>query len=400
MREEKSKHKILIVDDEKSNLDILRRLFRRKYQVLSAESGEDALDILAEHEVALILSDQRMPGITGAVLLERAMQTHPDAIRMILSGFTDTEDLIESINSGQVYRYVVKPWDSNDLQQTVDRSIETYELTIENRRLLSELQILNASLEQKIQERTVELQTAYDDLKQTQAMLVQTEKMATIGTMAGGIAHEINSPLAAILSNSQRILRFPDDEQKHIQSATLIEKATKQCKAIVESLLKYARKSEVETEEIDINAVIIETLSLVEHHLELKNIQIVKELSEVPSIRHSFVELSQVLTNLIMNAQDAISANDAEVGKIIISTAVADDKISLSVADNGIGMTQETQMKLFDPFFTTKDVSKGTGLGLSIVAGIVERFGGQIEVNSELGKGTTFIIRFSNKGES
>ena len=81
MREEKSKHKILIVDDEKSNLDILRRLFRRKYQVLSAESGEDALDILAEHEVALILSDQRMPGITGATLLERAMQTHPDAIR-------------------------------------------------------------------------------------------------------------------------------------------------------------------------------------------------------------------------------------------------------------------------------------------------------------------------------
>ena len=192
----------------------------------------------------------------------------------------------------------------------------------------------------------MELQTAYDDLKQTQAMLVQTEKMATIGTMAGGIAHEINSPLAAILSNSQRILRFPDDAQKHIQSATLIEKATKQCKAIVESLLKYARKSEVETEEIDINAVIIETLSLVEHHLELKNIQIVKELSETPSIRHSFVELSQVLTNLIMNAQDAISANDAEVGKIIISTAIADGKISLSVSDNGIGMTQETQMTI------------------------------------------------------
>ena len=108
MREEKSKHKILIVDDEKSNLDILRRLFRRKYQVLSAESGEDALDILAEHEVALILSDQRMPGITGAALLERAMQTHPDAIRMILSGFTDTEDLIESIMGLAVSHQIIE----------------------------------------------------------------------------------------------------------------------------------------------------------------------------------------------------------------------------------------------------------------------------------------------------
>ena len=193
------KHRVLLVDDEKSNLDTLVRLFRRKYHTFAAQSGEDALKILKEQEIALVLTDQRMPGISGAKLLEHAMHSHPDAIRIILSGFTDTEDLIEAINSGQVYRYVVKPWNPHELQQTVDRAIEAYELTIENRRLLAELRELNASLERKVDERTAELaeshaqlQVAYDDLKQTQEMLIQSEKMATIGTLAGGIAHEIN----------------------------------------------------------------------------------------------------------------------------------------------------------------------------------------------------------------
>ncbi|MCK5120302.1 MAG: response regulator, partial [Candidatus Latescibacteria bacterium] len=133
------RHNILVVDDEPHNLESLRRTFRREYNVFAAAGGEEGLSIVQQQKIALIITDQRMPGMTGIELLERAMAVHPRAIRIILTAFTDVDALIGAINAGGVYRYITKPWDPEELKITVKRAIELYDLTMENQRLLEEL---------------------------------------------------------------------------------------------------------------------------------------------------------------------------------------------------------------------------------------------------------------------
>lgn len=140
-------YKIMIVDDEPANLRLLERLFRNDFNVLTAESGADALGLLEQHDVALILTDQRMPGMSGIELLKRTTSIRPHMVRIILTGYTDVESLVEAINSGQVYRYVTKPWNNDDLRLTVKRALAHYEtnkarheLEMRNHRLLTRLQ--------------------------------------------------------------------------------------------------------------------------------------------------------------------------------------------------------------------------------------------------------------------
>jgi len=122
-------YKILVVDDEPNNLRVLERLFRYDYEVISAESGEEALSLLSEHDVALVITDQRMPNMTGVELLKRTADLRPQMVRIILTGYTDVETLVEAINSGLVYKYVTKPWDNEELRLTVSRALEHYETT-------------------------------------------------------------------------------------------------------------------------------------------------------------------------------------------------------------------------------------------------------------------------------
>src|SRR5687768_5707298 len=145
-------YKIMMVDDEPANLRLLERLFRKDYEVITAESGEEALRLLSQHDVALLITDQRMPGMTGIELLQHAAAMRPHLVRIILTGYTDMEALVEAINCGQVYRYVTKPWNNEDLRLTAARALEhyeanrgQYELTLANRRLSERLQLMTRS---------------------------------------------------------------------------------------------------------------------------------------------------------------------------------------------------------------------------------------------------------------
>jgi response regulator RpfG family c-di-GMP phosphodiesterase len=142
------KHKILVVDDESPNLRLLKRVLGEDYDVLSASSGAEAVDMLREHAVSLIISDQRMPGMTGVQLLEKSLEIRPTAMKILLTGYTDVQALIDAINEGKVYRYVSKPWDADDLRLTVKRALETFELTENNEKLLADLQAALAQLEE------------------------------------------------------------------------------------------------------------------------------------------------------------------------------------------------------------------------------------------------------------
>lgn len=162
------KHNILVVDDERPNLESLRRTFRREYSVFAADNGEEALSIVQQQDIALIITDQRMPGMTGIELLERTMGVYPHAIRIILTAFMDVEALIGAINAGRVYRYITKPWDPEELKITVRRALELYDLTMENERLMEELKekimALDAHQEGAASERVVHVRAQVESI--------------------------------------------------------------------------------------------------------------------------------------------------------------------------------------------------------------------------------------------
>lgn len=160
-KEKQSKKKtILYVDDEESNLRIFRMAFKRQYNVLTAISGMDAIEVLRANDVQLIITDQKMPEMTGTELLEKVLPEFPDVIRIILTGFADIEAIIKAVNRCGIYKYITKPWDKGEMSLTIDKALETYQLKKDKFSLVEELEQMNASLEQKVEERTRELEEA------------------------------------------------------------------------------------------------------------------------------------------------------------------------------------------------------------------------------------------------
>jgi signal transduction histidine kinase len=260
------------------------------------------------------------------------------------------------------------------------------ELYTQVRGMSEELKRWNAELEHRVEDRTREL-------VKTQEQLVQAEKLATLGTLAGGVAHEINNPLTAVLTNAQILKMTAGEDVK--ESLDLIEEGAKRCQGIVQKLMKYARKTAEEAphKDVDLRDVVKGTCALLGFQFQQENIEVEMKLGDVPSVKGIAGELDQVLTNLLVNARDAIQTAKVK-GKITVETRKTPDAVELVVTDNGTGIPKENQKKIFDPFFTTKDVGSGTGLGLAVSFGILKRHDATVSVASTPGKGATFTVRF------
>jgi C4-dicarboxylate-specific signal transduction histidine kinase len=251
--------------------------------------------------------------------------------------------------------------------------------------------LIYQNIEEQVKERTQEL-------VEVQKQLIQAEKLATVGTLSGGVAHEINNPLSAILMNVQMLLAVSDDDGVKVdkESLELIEEATQRCRTIVQKLMVYAKKP-LETDEIsvtDLCVVLKKTLAFIGYQLEQDNIKIIMNIKEEPlTVMGNPNELEQVFTNIILNARDAVKEAKRD-GKIYISLFKDRNDVKVEIKDEGIGIPQECISKIFDPFFTTKEIGKGLGLGLSICQSIVEKYKGRISVQSEFRNGTIFTIVF------
>ncbi len=228
-------------------------------------------------------------------------------------------------------------------------------------------------------------------LQETHLQLVSSEKMASLGKLAAGIAHEINNPLGGILIYSSLMMEdLPEDDSKRGDLARIVQEAGR-CKEIVKSLLEFARQTEPKKEPTDINQAINDGLFFLVNQALFHNIQIVKELDPfLPFVRGNAGQLKQVFMNIIVNAAEAMHGS----GTLTITTSPSPDEktVQIEFADTGEGIPEENLTRIFDPFFTTKDVGKGTGLGLATSYGIIEEHGGKISVKSKVNKGTTFTI--------
>jgi two-component system NtrC family sensor kinase len=224
-----------------------------------------------------------------------------------------------------------------------------------------------------------------------QDYLLQSEKLRSLGKMAAGVAHEINNPLTSILINTHLMLEKLEKRHEFYENLSLIADETSRCTEIVKGLLEFARQNPPQKTYADINDLIERTTQLLENQASFQNIRIVKELDPgLPPIKLDRNKIQQVLWNLLLNSCEAMPKG----GQLTISDSLSADKkwIVVRVADTGVGIPKENINRLFDPFFTTK--SSGTGLGLAVSYGIIQQHDGKIEINSEEGRGTVFILSF------
>ena len=240
------------------------------------------------------------------------------------------------------------------------------------------------TLEHRVKERTQELQ-------QVQDQLVRAGKMAAIGELAAGVAHEINNPLTGVLTFSSLMLKKVDEKNPWKRDLENIVEQTTRCRNIVRGLLDFARQRKPDKREWDIHTLIERTLTLLENQAPFQNIKITKQFqADVPRLLVDADQMQQVFMNILLNSADAMARDG---GTLTIRTGSKNGIAQVSFTDSGCGIAKEHLSKLFDPFFTTKETGKGTGLGLAISYGIIQSHGGDIEVESEPGKGSTFRIK-------
>ncbi len=306
--------------------------------------------------------------------------------------------------------------DSNDIAGTVLIIHDTTEI----KQITEELELKNREIEEK----KIELEDAYAELKATQAKLLHQEKMASIGQLAAGVAHEINNPMGFIISNLStlgryvdRIVRYIDlqsefvelhsnsadkerldEERQRLKIAFVIEdmkeivkdslEGAERVKEIVQNLKGFARVDEAEFQLADINECLESTINIVWNEIKYKA-TLKKGYGNIPLTRCYPKQLNQVFMNILINAVQAIE----DKGEITVRTWEKEGMIHIAIEDTGCGIPEEDINRIFDPFFTRKEVGKGTGLGLSIAHDIVKKHGGEIMVESEVGKGTKFIVK-------
>jgi len=286
-------------------------------------------------------------------------------------------------------------WDT--IKKTIDEQgfVSSFDVDLKNSDGGKNKSLVSGSLDRGTVATEDTIHFVVKDIEQRRLMekqMAQAEKLAAIGQLSAGVAHEINNPLGIILGYTQLLIKNKSSKEERYDDLKTIEKNVKNCKAIVEDLLSFARGSEAKKEVARIGDIIADVVHFMRQHSDLDNIQIITEYDpRVPPMELDDKKMKQVFLNLLMNAKHAVNQN----GTIHVTTKLnqAGDQLSIMVTDTGHGIRKKNLSRIFDPFFTTKPTGEGTGLGLSVSYGIIKNHGGDIEVESEEGQGSTFTIR-------
>ncbi|OYT17054.1 MAG: two-component sensor histidine kinase [Bacteroidetes bacterium 4572_77] len=253
-------------------------------------------------------------------------------------------------------------------------------------------------LVEKFSEMLKRLKKNYIELKKTQGAMAQTERLAAIGTLSSGVAHEINNPISGMKNCINRIAKNPENTAQNIKYLQLLKDGTERIEDVVKHLLNFSRKQNIQLLKTNLSLAISNAISLTHHKLESNHIQVLSKLGSAFFIKGNASRLEQIFVNLLLNSLDAIQdrkeKNPQLKGVIDISIQQISDKIYIHFVDNGTGIPEEIQDKIFDPFFTSKTVGKGTGLGLSVSFNLIKNHQGKITFTSKTNLGTEFVLEF------
>jgi C4-dicarboxylate-specific signal transduction histidine kinase len=370
------KQKVLIVDDEPRNQRIVLETLDDHFEVKQASNGEEALSVLEHFDADLVLLDIMMPGIDGYEVCSKIRSNSKLSLTKIIlvSGKAMVEERLRGYEVG-ADDYMTKPFVSEELFAKAC--------------VFLRLALLERNLEGQVQQRTRQL-------LETEARLINTAKMSALGEMAGGIAHEVNTPLGTVGMCAEQIVELvgddPIDPGAIRDMAVLIDKSVGKINSIVQGLRIFSRNgSQDRFDSVPVRQIVENTLVLCAEKLKCKQIELrVHPIADDLRVKGRALQISQVLLNLLSNACDAVTP--LQERWIEVSTQAHPAGVDILVTDSGQGIPQDIRDKMFLPFFTTKDVGQGVGLGLSVSQGIVEDHQGSIGIDTTC-KNTRFFVR-------
>jgi two-component system, NtrC family, sensor kinase len=403
-------HRILIVDDEAGVRKLFAEHLSESFECKTAASAEEALVELEVQPYALVISDMMMPGRNGVELLREISSRYAETAVIMVSGIDRPQRVRDALRVG-AFDYLIKPCELGVLTLSVERALE-------RRSLQRTARIYKDHLESQ----NVELANRRRELERLQAQLVHTEKMASLGQLSAGIAHELNNPAGFVYGNMDLLQGYISELSKLFdaydkvvlpEDAALLVGSVKtqisyerlmgdlnsiisDCREgaqricdVVKNLRLFSHLDEAKLKSIDIHGGIDSTIRLLSSYFGTGHIVLRRDYTDLPPVNCYAGQLNQVWMNLLVNAAQAIT----DQGEVTVSTRLVGNAVAIAISDTGTGIPEDELSRIFDPFFTTKPVGEGTGLGLSISYGIVERHGGTIAVASEVGRGTTFTVR-------
>ncbi|UZR93405.1 response regulator [Chondrinema litorale] len=396
MNKEK-KYNLLYLDDEESNLRIFKAAFKQYYKIFTAKSGIEGLEVLKNEEIHLIITDQRMPKMTGVEFLERIIPDYPDPVRIIITGFADIEDIVRALNKCGIHRYIVKPWNREELKLTIDKALETYQLKKDNANLVQELQEINNNLEEKISERTAELM-------ETNRLLHDAKEKAEEASYAkerflSTMSHEIRTPLNAIIGVSHLLKQSPlnPEQQDNVQ---ILEFSANNLLSLINDILDMSKieagKIELEFINFDLFNLLSGVYKTMQTKAQDKGLQFELELDEnLPvNIIGDQVRLGQILINLVSNAVKFTENGSVTIFVKVLNETDSHVMLKFEIKDTGIGISPEMTDKIFEDFSqASSDTTRkygGTGLGLAITKKLVTLHDSDIIVVSKPGEGSSF----------
>jgi signal transduction histidine kinase len=384
-------HRLLLVEDNPDMLNFLIFQLKDDYTLLTARDGREGVEKTTALLPDLVISDVMMP-IKDGYQLCKEVKAEPRTRHIpviLLTAKADLSMKIEGLQYG-ADDYLTKPFSSEELKARIQSLLHLRQL------------------EREIQRRNEELQNALEELKETQAQLVHSEKMAALGLLVAGVAHEINNPVSFAKISLSNLRRSFGEAKKLLEESQasqavlgraqemegaigIIKTGLERTEAIVNELKNFVRKDQPHFRPTDLHQGLDSTLTLLGHELG-DTIRIEKAYGNLELVDTIPGQMNQVFMNLLHNAIEAVQMKGAGDGIIRIKTWKSGDAACVSIWDNGTGISEEKQSRVFEPFFTTKEVGKGTGLGLAVTYRIIENHRGRIDFQSEAGKWTEFTI--------
>jgi len=355
--------RILYLDDEEQNLFSFQALFRREYEVFTTSSVQEAIEYLNREEVAIIFSDQKMPDISGVEFFESIIHQFPDPVRILITGYADMEAVIDSINRGQVYRYVTKPWDVNELKICVENALEKYYRAAEIKTKNKELEKANAELERFIY----------------------------------SASHDLRAPVASIQGVLQ-VAKMEVTDPKAIGYFEMIEKSTHSLNEFIGNIIHYYQNTRDDEmiKKIDLNELIEESIKKCQAFSHCEKIIFKTEISQSTDFVADDQRLRMVLNNIVNNA---VKFRDESKNEQLVSIQVISnqDKAKFVISDNGLAITQDKLPLIFDMVDESGSNTASSGIGLYIAREALKKLNGNISVTSNIDEGSRFVFEVPNK---